>query len=107
VIDRKYLSNLQVTIILVFAPMEKANRGHASAYGNDPWTAEAADAFRTLFERDCRSHGLRLHMDGARFANACSCLGCSPAEMSWKCGVDVLCFGGTKNGMAVGEASIF
>jgi threonine aldolase len=55
----------------------------------------------------CRAHGLRLHMDGARFANACAGLGCSPAELSWKSGVDVLCFGGTKNGMAVGEAILF
>jgi threonine aldolase len=46
-------------------------------------------------------------MDGARFANACASLGCRPAEMTWKLGVDVLCFGGTKNGMAVGEAVIF
>ncbi len=55
----------------------------------------------------CRAHGLSLHMDGARFANACASLGCSPAEMSWKCGVDVLCFGGAKNGMAMGEAVLF
>jgi threonine aldolase len=46
-------------------------------------------------------------MDGARFANACATLGCSPAELSWKSGVDVLCFGGTKNGMAAGEAVLF
>ena len=55
----------------------------------------------------CRELGLRLHMDGARFAHACAALGCSPADLSWKAGVDVLCFGGTKNGMAVGEAVIF
>jgi threonine aldolase len=55
----------------------------------------------------CRELGLRLHMDGARFANACVTLGCTPAEMTWKSGVDVLCFGGTKNGMAVGEAILF
>ncbi len=55
----------------------------------------------------CRTHGLNLHMDGARFANACATLRCSPAEMTWKNGVDVLCFGGTKNGMAVGEAVVF
>ncbi len=55
----------------------------------------------------CRAQGLKLHMDGARFANACASLGCSPAEMSWKSGVDVLCFGGTKNGMAIGEAVLF
>ena len=55
----------------------------------------------------CRGLGLHLHMDGARFANACASLGASPAELTWKAGVDVLCFGGTKNGMAVGEAVIF
>jgi len=55
----------------------------------------------------CRDFGLKLHMDGARFANACAYLRCSPAELSWKSGVDVLCFGGTKNGMAVGEAILF
>ena len=55
----------------------------------------------------CKAHGLSLHMDGARFANACARLGETPAEMTWKSGVDVLCFGGTKNGMAVGEAVIF
>jgi threonine aldolase len=54
-----------------------------------------------------RRHGLLLHMDGARFANACAHLRCTPAEMTWKSGVDVLCFGGTKNGLAVGEAVIF
>ncbi|HUB00386.1 MAG TPA: low specificity L-threonine aldolase [Terracidiphilus sp.] len=195
--------------------MEEANRGHATAYGDDPWTARAANAFRALFDADCevyfvfngtaanslalaslcqsyhgvicsdQSHvetdecgapeffsngskllvasgpdgkltpasvrelatrrqdihypkprvvtltqstetgrvytlselqaiskecerfGLSLHMDGARFANACVSLGCTPAEMTWKSGVDVLCFGGTKNGMAVGEAVLF
>jgi threonine aldolase len=195
--------------------MEAANRGHVTSYGDDPWTARAADAFRTLFETECevyfvfngtaanslalaslcqsfhsvicsdqahvetdecgapeffsngskllvaaspegkltpdairelatkrsdihypkpravtltqstetgrvytlaelraistecRSRGLSLHMDGARFANACASLGCSPAEMSWKSGVDVLCFGGAKNGMAMGEAVLF
>jgi threonine aldolase len=46
-------------------------------------------------------------MDGARFANACASLDASPAVLTWKAGVDVLCFGGTKNGMAVGEAVIF
>ncbi|HYQ54439.1 MAG TPA: low specificity L-threonine aldolase, partial [Pseudomonas sp.] len=55
----------------------------------------------------CKELGLNLHMDGARFSNACSFLGCSPAELTWKAGIDVLCFGGTKNGMAVGEAILF
>ena len=195
--------------------MAKANAGHAPAYGEDAWTARAADAFRTLFETrcevffafngtaanalalaslcrsyhsvicadaahvetdecgapeffsngsklltvrtesgkltpdairalatnrkdihfpkvrvvtvtqptetgqvytlaelqaisaTCRELGLSLHMDGARFANACAHLGCSPADMTWRAGVDVLCFGGTKNGMHAGEAVVF
>jgi threonine aldolase len=194
---------------------EAANHGHVTSYGDDPWTAKASDAFRSLFETECevyfvfngtaanslalaalcqsyhgviccdsahvdtdecgapeffsngskllvapsengkltpasirelatkrqdihypkpravtitqstetgtvytlaelraisdecKKHNLYLHMDGARFANACASLGCSPAELSWKCGVDVLGFGGTKNGMAVGEAVLF
>ena len=55
----------------------------------------------------CRELGLSLHMDGTRFANACASLKCKPADITWKVGVDVLCFGGTKNGMAVGEAIVF
>lgn len=197
-----------------WAAMAAANAGHAPAYGEDPWTARAADAFRTLFETPCevffafngtaanalalaalcqsyhsvicadaahvetdecgapeffsngsklltarteggkltpeaiqalakrtdihfpkprvvtvtqptetgqvytldelraiaatcRSLGLKLHMDGARFANACAALDCSPAAMTWRAGVDVLCFGGTKNGMHAGEAVVF
>jgi threonine aldolase len=55
----------------------------------------------------CKAHGLPLHMDGARFANALVGLGCSPAEMTWKSGVDVLSFGGTKNGCWCAEALVF
>ena len=54
-----------------------------------------------------RRLGLRLHMDGARFANAVAALGVSPKEITWKVGVEVLCFGGTKNGMPVGDAIVF
>jgi threonine aldolase len=46
-------------------------------------------------------------MDGARFANAVAALGCSPADLSWRAGVHVLCFGGVKNGLAAGEAVLF
>ncbi len=54
-----------------------------------------------------KKFGLRLHMDGARFSNAVAALKIAPKEITWKAGVDVLCFGGTKNGMPVGEAVIF
>lgn len=53
------------------------------------------------------AQGCTLHMDGARFANALVTLGCSAAEMSWKAGVDALCFGATKNGALACEAVIF
>jgi len=52
-------------------------------------------------------HRLPLHMDGARFANALVHLGVSPAEMTWKAGVDILSFGGTKNGCIGAEALVF
>ena len=52
-------------------------------------------------------HGLKLHMDGARFANALSFVGCSPAELSWKAGVDVLSLGATKNGAMGAEVVVF
>ncbi len=197
------------------AAMLEANAGHATAYGEDAWTARASDAFRDLFETDCdvffvfngtaanslalaslcqsyhsvictqsahvetdecgapeffsngsklltapstdgkltadairtlatsrsdihfprpkvatitqstetgrvytpaevailaettRQHGLHLHMDGARFFNAVASLGCTPADVTWKSGVEVLCCGGTKNGMAIGETVVF
>lgn len=53
-----------------------------------------------------RAHGLPVHLDGARFANALVAEGCTPAEMTWKAGVDVLSFGGTKNGLMGVEAVI-
>ncbi len=52
-------------------------------------------------------HGLKLHMDGARFANALAFVGCTPAELSWKAGVDVLSFGATKNGAMAAEVVVF
>ncbi len=55
----------------------------------------------------CKRMDLKLHMDGARFANALASLEVTPKELTWQAGVDVLTFGGTKNGMAVGEAVVF
>ena len=54
-----------------------------------------------------RQRGLFLHMDGARFANAVATLDCAPKAITWQNGVDVLCFGGTKNGAGAGELVIF
>jgi threonine aldolase len=54
-----------------------------------------------------RNNNLMVHVDGARFANAVATAACTPAELTWKAGVDVLVFGGTKNGLAFGEAVVF
>ncbi len=197
------------------AALQEANRGHAPAYGDDPWTARARTLLQTLFETDCevffvptgtaanalalaalcqpfhsvfchadahvqtdecgapeyaahgikliplegrdgkldaemvrraaakrrdvhshkpgvlslsqateagtvysteelralgdvaRELGLRLHVDGARFANAVATLRVPPKALTWQAGVDVLCFGGTKNGLAAGDAIVF
>ena len=56
--------------------------------------------------RVCREAGVPLHMDGARFANAVVAAGCTPAELTWKAGVDLLSFGATKNGALGAEALI-
>jgi threonine aldolase len=69
-------------------------------------TVYSADEIRAA-STVARRHGLRVQMDGARFANAVAALGVSPAEISWRSGVDVLCLGGAKNGMAIGEAVVF
>lgn len=69
----------------------------------------------TVYTRDeigaigefARRRELLLHMDGARFANALASLNCSPKQITWEAGVNVLCFGGTKNGVGAGELVIF
>jgi threonine aldolase len=53
-----------------------------------------------------KTRGLRLHMDGARFANALARLGCSPAEATWRAGIDIMSFGATKNGGALCDAIV-
>jgi threonine aldolase len=74
-----------------------------------------ATEFGTVYSRDeiaaiaelARKRQMFLHMDGARFANAMAALDGSPKEITWKVGVDVLCFGGTKNGAIAAELVIF
>lgn len=53
-----------------------------------------------------RDHGVGVHMDGARFANALAATGATPADLSWKAGADILCLGGTKNGLLGVEAVV-
>jgi threonine aldolase len=86
-------------------------------HSHKPGTISIAQAteFGTVYRRDeiagivdlACAHQLSLHMDGARFANAIASLNCAPKAITWKLGVDVLCFGGTKNGATAGELVIF
>ena len=69
-------------------------------------TVYRPDEIATISEL-CQSHGLGLHIDGARFANALVTLGCSPADATWRAGVDALSFGATKNGALAAEAVLF
>ena len=69
-------------------------------------TVYSLDELRSVTDAARRCQ-LRVHMDGARFANAVVALGVKPKEITWQAGVDVLCFGGSKNGIALGEAVVF
>jgi threonine aldolase len=93
-----------------------ASAGHAGDHSSKPMLLSLTQSteFGTVYKLDeiaalsgvAHSAGLRVHMDGARFANALSTLGCSPAEMTWKSGVDLLSFGATKNGAMMAEALV-
>ena len=74
--------------------------------GTEVGTVYSLDELKELAEV-AQHFNLRIQMDGARFANAVVALGVTPKELTWASGVDVLCFGGTKNGLAVGEAVVF
>ena len=69
-------------------------------------TVYTRDELGTISEF-ARDRALHLHVDGARFANAVATLACAPKEITWQLGVDVLCFGGTKNGSGGGELVVF
>jgi threonine aldolase len=89
----------------------RPGRRWRAAQGAQP---DADDRTRHGLQRLMRSHadrhraggGAGTHLDGARFANACAALDCTPAEMTWKAGVDVVSFGGTKNGCLGVEAVV-
>jgi threonine aldolase len=63
------------------------------------------DEIRAIAEI-AKGRSLKLHMDGARFANAVARLGCSPADLTWRAGVDIMSFGATKNGGALCDAIV-
>ena len=75
---------------------------NATEYGL-AWRASEIGAISEV----AKASGMKLHMDGARFANAVAFLGCSPADVTWRAGVDALSFGFTKNGAMMAEALVF
>jgi len=96
------------------AAIEAFPRGHVHAgqltavsltQASEAGTVYSIDHIRALSDI-AHAHGLAVHMDGARFANALVHLGITPAEMTWKAGIDLLSFGGTKNGCIAAEALV-
>jgi threonine aldolase len=112
-------------LLLIGGPDGKIEIGQAEAvvarqnepHSHKPRAISIAQAteFGTVYTRNeiaaiadfARTRELLLHIDGARFANAIASLNCAPKAITWEVGVDVLCFGGTKNGTAAGELVIF
>ena len=85
------------------------HRGQAAAVSltqaTDLGAVYSLDEIRGVAEV-AKARGLKLHMDGARFANATARLGCSPAELTWRSGIDIMSFGATKNGGALCDAIV-
>ena len=96
---------------------EAAVARQVELHGQQPRALSLAEATElgTIYTPDeisalgefARRVSLLLHMDGARFANAVAALGCAPKKITWQAGVDVLSFGGTKNGLAAGDLVVF
>ena len=99
------------------ADLEHLIRGKGNVHSAQPATLSITQSCEVgaLYQIDeikaltsvAHEHDLHVHMDGARFANGLVALNASPAEMTWKSGVDVLSFGGTKNGCLAAEAVVF
>jgi threonine aldolase len=96
------------------AALERAGIGHTGRVQPAALNLTQATERGTVYRLDqldaligiAREYGLRVHMDGARFANAIAALGCAPADATWRRGVDVLSFGATKNGAMGAEAVV-
>jgi threonine aldolase len=97
------------------AALDRAPKGFVHAVQPAALSLTQATEAGTVYRPDevaaladiAHRHGLSVHMDGARFANAVAHLGCDPADVTWRAGVDALSFGATKNGALGAEAVIF
>lgn len=105
----------KLTADILSAALGRAHQGFVHAVQPATLSLTQATEAGTVYDPDevaalaaiAHRHGLAVHMDGARFANAVAHLGCDPAEVTWRAGVDVLSFGATKNGVLGAEAVIF
>ena len=88
------------------APHQVVPAAFSFAQATEAGTIYRPDEIAAL-AKVAHEHGMRVHMDGARFANALVRMNASPAEATWKSGVDVLCFGATKGGAMGAEAVVF
>jgi threonine aldolase len=94
--------------------VQRAERGIRNRPQPDAVSITQASEYGTVYRQEdiaaigaiAREGGISFHMDGARFANALVTLGCTPAEMTWRSGVDILSFGCTKNGGMGAEAIV-
>ena len=97
--------------------LEKNIRGWGVVHNTQPATISITQACETglVYQLDeilaiselAQNYKMKVHMDGARFANSVATLKKTPAEITWKSGIDVLTFGGTKNGCLDAEAIVF
>ena len=107
--------NGRLTPVAIEAALAPIHRGDVHHAQPSAISITQATEFGTVYRADeiaaiaevARAHGMKLHMDGARFANALAALGCAPADMTWRAGVDALSFGATKNGALGAEAVLF
>lgn len=98
----------------VAAALQRAERGIRNRSQPDAVSITQASEYGTVYRLDdiaaigamAREAGVRFHMDGARFANALVTLNCTPAQMTWRSGVDILSFGATKNGAMAADAIV-
>ena len=102
-LDAKAVAEAATTRDDVHAPKPRALSVTQTTEFGTVYTPDELKALHTAAHR----HGLHIHMDGARFANAVAALGCRPADISWRAGVDVLCLGCTKNGLHAGEIVVW
>ena len=104
----KIYANLLAEALAGISPAQ-LHRGQPSTVSltqaSDLGAVYTLDEIRAVAEI-ARRRGLRLHMDGARFANAAARLGCSPADATWRSGIDIMSFGATKNGGALCDAIV-